>query len=366
MKKILILCVVLSLLLSSCTVTEPLAIYTGGDVPSDFTPLYPGTSGTEYAVLLRKYDSFISSIAVTEYLGAPLETVYTASDTSAIYEIYAKDGIIAFYELTSYEDGTVGYELNVLEYGSRETVHHDNVYQKTVTREGDVQTRFLAIHDGAVYYLTASLLLERSRIMRYDVETKELTEYISFPMTENELTYGHPCTFIRETNGYLVCGYAEGDTQYIRTYNLRSGALHAEKRLPDYADIVYFADHDPDTGIYALYYGTKSGDSVKEYIAFTTSADTELHNIFEAGDNIYIVSERVSLCNNVIYFNTDELSGDDPYKAYNGLMYNITDGSAVSFSGSCRIRIDGYSVYNITFDKRKGFEKVYLREAEIQ
>lgn len=369
MKKLTVLLAFVMLFCSSCTVVPHLAEYEGeGPLPSYMTLLYPGTTSGEYAVLLRSYDKTSSVIALADEIGGEMTNIYTCPDTAAVYEIYAKDGTAAFFEVTAYANGSYGYELNVLETANGEVVHHDNVYSKTVTREGDVQTRFVAVFDGCVYYLTSSVSLERCRIMKYDTKTRALTEYISFPMTENDVTFGHSCTFIKESNGYLICSYIDGANQFIRTYNLRTGNLITEKPLPDNVGVVYCADHDPDTGVYAVYYGAlgKNGELETEYLAYSTESDSALHTVYEVAGDVYVCRESVAVCNNLIYFNLECVSEKKPYDGFVGVLYNLTDGKTISFTASCQTWIDGSAVYNLSFAKRQGYDKMILKKTVIE
>ena len=147
---------------ASCARTDIVKAYTDKDkMPSYITRLDPKSDGDTYAVLLRKFDESKSSVAVCSGISGESNIIYDLPDGKLTYELTAYDGLIAFYELSMYSDGSVNYALKVIDTKDNNKVH--SPYSKTMSEEGDVQTRFIAVFDGAVYYLTKSNLLGRCR-----------------------------------------------------------------------------------------------------------------------------------------------------------------------------------------------------------
>ena len=214
----------LTLLLCSCQAGAFRTFDEPGYIPTHMTALYPeDPENGSVAVLLRRYDESSSSVAVAPSTGAEMTKIYDLTAGTLTYELTAGDGIIAFFELTTYSDGSVNYALKVLDTEKENELHIP--YKKTVSEDDEMQTRFIVIYGRCVYYLTKSNLLGRCRVMRYSVDEKELEEYLSFDFTENELTGGSSCTCISEKDGYLTCACADGNRMILRTYDLRTDGL---------------------------------------------------------------------------------------------------------------------------------------------
>ncbi|MBQ1847580.1 MAG: hypothetical protein II135_06205, partial [Clostridia bacterium] len=157
MKKILITAVLLSVLLPlfcGCggaagavkTFTED------GGIPTHVVPLYPETPGnTRVAALLCRYDGTAAKIASAPSPDGEMTVVYETAPNTLTYEISAGGGIVAFFELTMFTDGSAGYALKVIDTVSG-AVH--SPFKKTVFSDTGRQTRFLYVYGGCVYYLT--------------------------------------------------------------------------------------------------------------------------------------------------------------------------------------------------------------------
>lgn len=371
MKKITVVLLLASLLLSLCSCSDKslVAEYTDEyDLPTYMTRLYPqdGTD-TKFAVLLRAYDKAAAKLAVTDTLTGDFNVVYTLDEGTTTYELYAGEGIIAFYQLIAYTDSSINYALKVVDTTTEPATVY-SPYSKTVSSSGDTQTRFLCVWNGCVYYLTASPLLNACRIMKFELKTQALSEFQEFPLTVNTLTGGHSCTFININNGYLICGFTDGYAQSLRVYNLRSGSLVKEKSLPDTVGVVYNADYDVSTGLYALYYceTNSSHEALEEKIAYTTDGADSLAVIFTANENVYISRETVKLLNNVIYYNIQDGTNENAYGAFTGALYNIVDGKTTLFSGSLQLFFEGSTLYSLNFDKKLGFDKMRLTKTDIK
>ena len=368
MKKLLCAVFAVLILLAGCSQNKNvIAEYESPDrLPSCYARLYPEKSGDgRYAVLLRKFDGIETHIAVSDGLDGEPQTVYSLPDGTFAYELAAGGGLIAFYQLTSYTDGSVNYALKIIDTENGNKVH--SPYSKTVSDAKETQTRFLTVFGGAVYYLTASVKLGRCRIMKYDTKTEELSEFLSFDFTDNEITNGHSCTFISGREGYLTCGVVSGSVYTLKTYNMRTGSLIAEKQAPGNVGMIFYADYDRMTGIYALYYAQK-GDGSKgdERVGVMTASSEYVTDVFTNLDNAYICRDAVTVYNNLICFNVEAAEKTDGYESFYGVLVNITDGSDTAFRGSLQLLIEDNDIYSLSFAKNKGYEKVTVSRTEIR
>ncbi|MBR6921301.1 MAG: hypothetical protein IKH51_03825 [Clostridia bacterium] len=367
MKKLL--CILLaSLMLTLCACQSGKNIITvyseAGKIPTYICRLYPAErDDTRIALLLRRYDESTSSVAVAAAPGEEMTEVYSLPAGSLTYEMTAGDGLIAFFELTTYSDGSVNYALKVIDTKNNNKVH--TPYKKTVSEDNDIQTRFIVIFDGCVYYLTKSLLLGRCRVMKYSVSDKELTEYKNYDFTENELTGGSSCTFISENSGYLTCGVVDGNRTTLKTYDLHTGDLVREKPLPYGAALVYMADHDYNTGMYAMYYISAQSD---ERVAVFAYSEDGLHDIMKFDDKIYVTREEVRLINDEVYFGAQSISESDdtPYKQFEGIIMNAvkTDADKKVCPGCLELFIMNGEYYGLCFDEKQAYEKMVLTKID--
>ena len=365
MKKLF--CILLaSLLMTLCACqsgADTVAAYNEpGKIPTHICRLYRSSADdTRIAVLLRRYDESASVVAVSDGPGGDMTAVYSLPEGVMTYELTANDGLIAFYELTTYSDGSVNYALKVIDTNNNNTVH--SPYKKTVSDEGDLQTRFIAVFDGSVYYLTKSNLLGRCRVMKYSVKDKELTEYLGFELTENEMSGGSSCTFISENHGYLTLGAADGNRTTLQTYDLHTNELVREKPLPYNAALVYMADHDYNTGMYAMYYLSAQGD---ERVAVFAYSDGDIRDIMKLDDESYVRGEEVRIINDTVCFETQNINKTikTPYEQFNGLIMNTVNADAEkkSCSGCLQIFTVNGEYYGLCFDEKQGYEKMILKK----
>ena len=361
MKKLL--CIILSLLtfaLCACqadkntvrTYDQP------GRIPTYMSRLYPNTEGDErYAYLLRRYDESASAVAISDTQNGEMTTVYTLQSGNLTYEFTAGYGIIAFYELTTYTDGSVSYALKIIDTKNNNKVH--SPYKKTVSEDAEIQTRFLCVFEDSVYYLTKSNLLGRCRVMKYSVSTAELTEYLSFDFTENEMTNGSSCTFISEHSGYLTCGAVDGNKTTLKTYDLTTGELVREKPLPYGAALVYMADHDYNTGMYAMYYISAQGD---ERVATFAYSDDDLTDVAKLDENSYVTREETRIVNDTVYFELQDTSKESPYDQFKGVTVNAVTGESKEYPGCLQLFTQGGDTYGLCFDKKQTYEKMILKK----
>lgn len=368
MKRLMCAALAVLLILTGCASNKNvIAEYVSPDkLPSCCARLYPEKSGDDrYAAVLRQYDGVETHIAVSDGLGGQMRTVYSLPEGTFAYELSAGGGLIAFYQLISYTDGSVNYALKVIDTENGNKVH--SPYSKTVSDVSEMQTRFIVVFGGAVYYLTASAKLGRCRVMKYDTETEELSEYLSFDFIDSKITNGHSCTFISGRDGYLTCGVVSGGVYTIKTYNLRTGSLFAEKQMPENVGMIFYADYDRMTGVYALYYAEKAdGSQGDERVGITTASAESVTDVFSDLDGAYICRDVVTVYNNLVCFNVEAADKTDGYGSFYGVLVNIADGSNVAFKGSLQLLIRDNDLFSLSFVKNKGYEKVTVNRTEIR
>ncbi len=357
--------IIMVLLPTSCSKkAETVAEYTTvGEKPSFVAPLYSDKTNGEYAVLLREYGEYGSAVAVGE-LDGEKRVLYKTEEGSCIYELYVYEGIVAFYDMTPENDEDVYYRLKVVDTKSGEVY---SPYSKLICEDGDVQPRFLALYDRDVYYVTASLKMGMSRIMKYTVGEEKPVEFVSTEMTENSFTYGHSHTFVNRHDQSLIVSRVVGYDQYIDVYNIVTGEKKSEKLLPSNVALVYNCDYDEMSGVYALYYAEISeGDFGAEAVGYTTNEMKEIKKLATLNGDSYVERESIVLVNNLILLCMKDSSlEDDPYSSFNSVAYNIADNTMNSFTGSVQIWIRDESIYNLSLDKKNGKDKMVITKHSI-
>jgi len=326
-------------------------------MPSHMTRLYPEKAEDKtLAMLLRKYDEAASAIAICTEPEAEPAVIYRLPDGKITYEISAGDGIIAFYELTTYTDGSVNYALKVMDTKS-ETLDVRTPYNKSVSDENDVQTRFICVYGGCVYYITKSNLLGRCRVMKYSVKDDELTEYSGVPLIENEITGGASITSISARGGYLTCAVVSGNRTTLKTYDLNTDELVREKELPYSAALVYMADHDYNTGLYAMYYFSAQSD---ERVGVFAYSDNEITDLITLNDDQYLNHEQVRIYQNDVSFVVQDTSKTVPREQFCYMCAPVTGGELTKLQGVFdTVYITGY-MWGLEFDSKKGYDAVDL------
>lgn len=364
---------ILALLLTACTLfsvascskkAKTVAEYTvQGEKPSFVTPLYSDGTSDEYAVLFREYGEYNSAVAVGT-LDGEKRVIYRTEDGSCIYELYVYNGIIAFYDMTPENSEDVYYRLKVIDTESGEVY---SPYSKLICEDGDVQPRFLALYGKDVYYVTASLKMGMSRIMKYTVGDEKPVEFVATEMTENSFTYGHSHTFVNRHDQSLIVSRVVGYDQYIDVYNIVTGEKKSEKLLPSNVALVYNCDYDEMNGIYALYYAEISeGEFGNEAVGYITSNSTEIKKIATLNGDSYVEREGVVLVNNLILLCMKDSSlEEEPYKSFNSVAYNIADNTMNSFTGSVQIWIEDNNIYNLSLDEKSGKDKMVITKHTI-
>ena len=326
-------------------------------MPSHMTRLYPEKAEDKtLAVLLRKYDEAASAIAVCTEPEAEPAVIYRLPDGKITYEISAGDGIIAFYELTTYTDGSVNYALKVIDTKS-ETLDVRTPYNKSVSDENDVQTRFICVYGGCVYYITKSNLLGRCRVMKYSLKDDGLTEYIGVPFTENEITGGASVTSISVKNGYLTIAVVSGNKTTLKTYNLTTDELVREKELPYGVAMVYMADHDYNTGMYAIYYYSAQSD---ERVGIFAYSDSSVEDVFTLTESEYVNHEDVKIEYGAVGFVIQDTEKTAPHDQFYALSKTVSEGELKKTPGVFGTVRTGDDTYGLEFDTKKGYDAVHL------
>ncbi len=341
---------------ASCARADIIKTYTdAGGLPSQMTPLDPRADDGKFAVLLRKFDDSKTSVAVSDKIDGDFDIIYELPDGRITYELTACDGLIAFYELSMFSDGSVNYALKIIDTKNENKVH--SPYGKTVSEEKDLQTRFLVIYNGAVYYLTKSNLLGRCRVMKYDVNTNDLTEYLSYDFTENAMTDNSSCTSISERGGYLTCAVVSGSRTTLKTYDLNTDELVREKELPYSAALVYMADHDYNTGLYAMYYFSAQSD---ERVGVFAYSDNEITDLITLNDDQYLNHEQVRIYQNDVSFVVQDTSKTVPRDQFCYMCAPVTGGELTKLQGVFdTVYITSY-MWGLEFDAKKGYDAVHL------
>ena len=295
------------------------------------------------------------------------KVLYTLPENSYAYELYAKNGIIAFYERQIYANRDERCILKVIDTENGEVY---TPFSKVIVFETyDVQSRFIDISGRDVYYVTSSFALEETRIMKYTVGDKEPSEFATVPMTENEFTFNHSVTCMDIYDDKLVAATVEGYDTHISIYNLKTGEAEKKKLLPINVGVVYSVAYNSDGNI-GLYYQTvdKEGKFEADIVGFIGVNDEEIIPLYTLSENEYVNRETVYLDGDILSFNIQLAMNDDETVSYDdfyGLMFNIKNEKSARIGGSLLTFAKDGKLYDLVFDK-KNAKTVSFTETEIK
>ena len=294
------------------------------------------------------------------------KVLYTLPENSYSYELYAQDGIIAFFERQIYENRDERCILKVIDTENGEVY---TPFSKVIVFETyDVQSRFIEIVGRDVYYITSSFALEETRIMKYTVGEEEPTEFATLPLTENEFTYGHSITCLDACGDKLAAATVTGYDTHISIYNLKTGEAEKKKLLPINVGVVYSVAYS-ENGNIGLYYQTvdKEGKFEADRIGYIGVNDEEITQLYTLSDGEYVNRETVYLDGDILTFNI-QLAKDDNVLSHDdfyGLMFNIKNEKSARISGSFLTFAKDGKLYDLVFDKNDA-KTVSFTETEIK
>ncbi len=293
--------------------------------------------------------------------------LYTLPENSYAYELYANDGIIAFYERQIYENRDERCILKVIDTESGEIY---TPFSKVIVFETyDVQSRFIEVVGRDVYYITSSFALEETRIMKYTVGDEEPTEFATVPMTENEFTFNHSITCMDAYGDKLVAATVTGYDTHISIYNLKTGEAEKKKLLPINVAVVYSVAYGKDGNI-GLFYQTvdKEGKFESDIVGYIGVNDEEITSLYTLSDSEYVNREAVYLDGDILTFNIQLAKAADDvvsHEDFYGMMFNIKNEKSVRISGSSLTFSKDGKLYDLMFDKNNA-KTVSFTETEIK
>ena len=294
------------------------------------------------------------------------KVLYTLPENSYAYELYANNGIIAFYERQIYENRDERCILKVIDTENGEVY---TPFSKVIVFETyDVQSRFIEVVGRDVYYITSSFALEETRIMKYTVGDEEPTEFATVPMTENEFTFNHSITCMDAGGDKLVAATVTGYDTHISIYNLKTGEAEKKKLLPINVGVVYSVAYGKDGNI-GLFYQTvdKEGKFEADIIGYIGVNDEEITPLYTLSEGEYVNRETVLLDGDILTFNIQLAQTDDIVSAedFYGMMFNIKNEKSARISGSFLTFAKDGKLYDLVFDKNDA-KTVSFIETEIK
>ncbi len=304
---------------------------------------------------------------ITTKSGTDSKLLYTLPENSYAYELYANDGIIAFFERQIYENRDERCILRVIDTENGEIY---TPFSKVIIFETyDVQSRFIEVVGRDVYYITSSFALEETRIMKYTVGDDEPTEFATVPMTENEFTYNHSITCMDVFGDKLVAATVTGYDTHISIYDLKTGEANKKKLLPINVGVVYSVAYSDD-GTIGLFYQTvdNEGKFDSDIVGYIGVNDSEITPLYTLSEGEYVNRETIFLDGDLLTFsiqlakeNDDVVSHEDFY----GMMFNIENKKSACISGSLSTFSKDGKLYDLVFDK-KDAKTVSFTETEIK
>lgn len=346
MKKLL--CVLLSVvLLCSCgeTLGDAEEIFSSSDGETlSYAVFYDGESLATLNVKDEKY--YIK----TRSENGEEKTVYTLADGNYAYELYAGDGTIAFFERSLYTNRDERCTLKVINTKTNDVY---TPFSKVIVYDNyDVQSRFIEIDGNDVYYITSSLTLGETRIMKYTQGEDEPVEFTTLSLTKNDLSFGHSITSFGIDNGKLICACLDGYSNVLQIFDLKSGVCEKKKLLPSNVGVVYSVSYCQENDTAAMYYSEvdKEGKVSAEHIGTVTGKDENITVLYTLEENEKVNRETVHFDGEYVCFNISD-SDDISYKNFKGIIINSKNQKSVSLDGCMLSFTKNGTLYNISIDK---------------
>ncbi len=347
MKKLL--CVLLSVfLLCSCgdTLGNSEVIFSSSDDETlSYAVFYEGNSVATLNVKDEKY--YIK----TRSENGEEKTVYTLADGNYAYELYADGGIIAFFERSLYTNRDERCTLKVINTKTNDVY---TPFSKVIVYDNyDVQSRFIEIDGNDVYYITSSLSLGETRIMKYTLGNDEPAEFTTLALTQNDLSFGHSITSFDIDNGKLICACLDGYSNVLQMFDLKSGVCEKKKLLPSNVGVVYSISYSQENDTAAMYYSEvdKEGKVSEEHIGTASGKDEDIKVLYTLEENEKVNRETVRFDGEYVCFNVSD-ADDISYKNFKGIIINSKNQKSVSLDGCMLSFINDGMLYNISVDKK--------------
>lgn len=331
MKKFICLVIVSVLMLTSCSNVkkgkmEQVCSYADdGKVLTDMQML----NGNEYAYLYAFDNKYTVHSAAQN--GENDKILYETTGNAYINEIYANNGIIAFFERIMYSNNDERCTLKVIDTQTQSVY---TPYEKVIVySKADIQSRFIVIQDKSVYYITTSFVLNRSRVMKYTIGDEEPTELTSVDLTENELTYNHSVTSLSGSGKKLVLTCLDGYTNYLALVDIDTGECEKKKILSDDIGVVYSTSYDSSTGDIVMYYSTFDEDGVylSESIGTTSFTSDKIKTLYNVEKNEDVIFESVNLNNGYAVFGIQSKK-EDGNITNTSYIFDISSGKGISYN----------------------------------
>lgn len=363
MKKIICLLIILSALLVSCSgvktgKTKEVCSYGGEDkILTDMLPL----TDDEYAYLYIDGSRF--TVVSAGQNGENEKTLHETTGNAYISELYANDGIIAFFERIMYSNNDERVTLKVID---TETGEVYSPYEKVIVySKADVQSRFIVIEDKSVYYITSSFVLNRCRVMEYTIGDDEPSELTSVDLTENELTYNHSVTSICGGGGKLVISCVDGYTNYLALVDMKTGECEKKKTLANDVGVVYSTAYAPSTGDVLMYYSTmdEEGRYVAENIGVQSFKNDGASVLYQLQDGDSVLRESVTLTDGYALFSIQNQKDASSKQTVTGYSFETASGKGTSYENAYRCSIINGALYTLSIEEEKSLTT--LNRSEI-
>lgn len=277
-------------------------------------------------------------------------TLYTLEDGNYAYELYANDGLIAFFERCIYSNRDERCTLKVIDTENGEVYAP---FSKVIVYEDyDVQSRFIEIDGDDVYYITSSFTLGETRIMKYTLGAESPVEFTTLALTQNDFTYDHSITCFDIDDGKLICACLDGYSNVIQIFDLESGVCEKKKLLPANVGVVYSIAYSNNTAETALYYSTVSTDGKidGDYVGVIKATSENINVLYTLEDGEYVNRETVSFDGEYVCFNI-QTKTDISYDNFKGMMIGINNKKALNVEGSMQTFTKDGKLYNMLIDE---------------
>ena len=351
MKKIMgLVSLLLALALLLCACGEPSVKFyeiTGENAwavfPMNKAPVKTVRAGGKWFSLTGRYlhDSFSLSVS-EDYNG--LNEVYSVSGVDIWF--FEAQGDFAVWSEESAE------KLRFMVYNA-EGGEAKEIF--SVSAAAGFSPANVGIYDGNVYFEYIDYAAKSAAVMRYELETGELTRFY-----ELEYLGEYSCTSLSVDGGELLTSVGKAGNAKLIKINLDSGA-HESFALSPSVSVVYACAHDTAQGGLALYYRDKDGN---EHIGMVNTKNGKIKNVFTFEKNVYAYHDTLEFYGGHLYWVNQVNASGNVADHYRFVDYDCGSDTADEY-----LRTFSFSVYEggivlLSFNT-VAYDAIYLTEIDF-
>lgn len=304
-----------------------------------------------YTYLLRHAGGASKKIASGKSIDE-MDTIYTASKNSNIFEIDANINYIIWYESTL-DDYSYIYQIKLY---SRVNQTTKTIFEKTIDiNSSEFPFKYLGLSGDKAFYTEFDLDNSLEKIIEYNITNSTYNTFIELPLINYKISINSPISFINVKESILTTSIIENEAVKLKVYNIDTKEEIYSINLPKNIELVYYGDFDLDTKTFAIYYSkNNSGDGV----GVINIDEHELKEFYTLDSNIYLYHNKISISGNLVYYNIEKYISGYTIDHYLGVQYNINNNKYEEIKYAIYLELVNDELYAVCFDENVATLKI--------